>query len=251
MRIEELKKRRVPVICKRPALLVTILCSSIFVAELAVSAILSRYAIDPAPLRALVDGAVLVVLLAPLIYRLIIVPMRRNNLSLWTMANTDPLTCAYNRMYLMDVLNREFSRAKRMDHVFSLLMIDIDRFKTINDTYGHPAGDKVLVEVSELFASEARDYDTVSRYGGEEFVILLPATAEDDAFTIAERLRLKAQSITFAERGLQVTISIGVVTYDNDTYGSVEEMLHAVDQYLYQAKRGGRNQTVVSHGEDD
>jgi two-component system, cell cycle response regulator len=117
--------------------------------------------------------------------------------ALWNLATRDPLTSLWNHGAILDILNRELNRARRCDENLSVLMMDIDHFKSINDTYGHKGGDTALTEVSRRLAAELRDYDTVGRYGGEEFVAILPEALGVGAATVAERLRQSIGSECF------------------------------------------------------
>lgn len=159
-------------------------------------------------------------------------------------AITDALTGLYNYRHFLNILDREFKRALRYKRPLSLLMLDIDRFKNYNDTYGHPMGNELLCEMTEVIKSTCRDVDSVARYGGEEFVVLLPA----EAFVFAERIRLAIAGHYFPGRHTQpggaVTVSIGVAGYPEDSIADKELLGHA-DTALYLAKRSTRNCTVV------
>jgi len=134
-------------------------------------------------------------------------------------------------------------RSRRYGRPFSLVMLDIDHFKSINDTYGHLAGDKALRALAALIRGEVRPTDVVARYGGEEFVLALPETAGTGAVTLAERLRVRvaghALAVT-ADHTISMTVSIGVASYP-DGANSVQKLLSAADQALYAAKSAGRN----------
>ncbi len=159
------------------------------------------------------------------------------------LASTDPLTGCLNRRALVDRLDRELDRANRYEFPVTILMIDLDRFKTVNDTRGHLVGDAVLRQLGELLRGEVRSVDLVARYGGEEFVVLLPNTATDGGLSFAERLRIRVEQHDFATglAPLAVTVSIGVATYPANPGQTVEELLAAADQALYRAKHEGRN----------
>lgn len=162
-----------------------------------------------------------------------------------TLATTDPLTQLLNRRALLERLGAELDRAARYASYASLLLVDIDHFKDINDTHGHLAGDEVLRDLAQLLLGAARAVDVVARYGGEEFVILLPETPTDGALAFAERLRERVGSHEFAGRSLarplRLTVSIGVATYPAPDVGSVEELFARADEALYRAKEEGRN----------
>jgi diguanylate cyclase (GGDEF)-like protein len=153
------------------------------------------------------------------------------------LAVTDGLTGLYNRRYLTD-------RMAEVSGAVSLLVIDLDFFKLVNDTHGHPAGDAVLRETAARIASAARAADVVARYGGEEFVVLLPDTAEDDAASLAERIRRRIGESPVTEAGLEiaVTASVGVAT---ERSGDADRLMDAADRAVYQAKARGRDRVVV------
>jgi diguanylate cyclase (GGDEF)-like protein len=154
----------------------------------------------------------------------------------------DPITGCFNRRYLEETLRREFSRAKREDYPLSLVMVDIDHFKQINDTYGHPAGDAVLQALGILLRGQTRAGDIVCRYGGDEFLLVLPNMKPDDVTRRAEawRVAFHDMEIYYGELQLQSTISIGVAfTPEHGTDG--DEVIRAVDKALYRAKNAGRN----------
>jgi diguanylate cyclase (GGDEF)-like protein len=165
------------------------------------------------------------------------------------LATTDALTGIANRHHLLEVAAREFSRAQRYEHPLSVLMIDIDRFKSINDRWGHATGDRVIQEMARLMQDVARDPDVSGRLGGEEFVVVLPETDLHGAQVVAERLRraVEASEQVSADTGgaLRFTVSIGVATLDvADT--SFQAALERADAALYQAKTGGRNRVVAA-----
>jgi diguanylate cyclase (GGDEF)-like protein len=165
------------------------------------------------------------------------------------LATTDTLTGIANRRHLMEVAAREFSRAKRYEHPLSVLIVDIDRFKSINDRSGHATGDRVIQEMARILQTVARDLDVSGRLGGEEFVLLLPETDLHGAQAIAERLRSAAEASdqvhTGSGKALRFTVSIGAAALDvADT--TFQATLERADQALYQAKAGGRNRVVVA-----
>jgi two-component system, cell cycle response regulator len=158
------------------------------------------------------------------------------------MALTDPLTGLYNQRYLRrHLLGQTEGLASRE---LALLMIDIDHFKSVNDRFGHAAGDHALQLMAECLRANTRVFDLVARYGGEEFVVVMPGSGVNDATPAAERLRVAAESIVFQPTGYartSLTISIGVACTGGEP-SSVEALLHAADVALYEAKRAGRNQ---------
>ncbi|GGC64029.1 GGDEF domain-containing protein [Marinobacter halophilus] len=156
-------------------------------------------------------------------------------------ARTDELTGLANRRDMQNRLNTEFSRFKRSGHHFSVVLIDLDLFKRVNDDYGHDAGDRVLQQFSELTRTIVRQSDVAARWGGEEFLLLLPDTTLLQALTLAERLRSEVAATEFRHRDelLPVTISAGVCSISKA--GSVNELLKQADIQLYNAKDAGRN----------
>lgn len=161
-------------------------------------------------------------------------------------ALTDPLTGLTNRRGMQEKLSQEFGRTQRGARSFSLVMGDLDHFKQINDTYGHPGGDQVLIQVAKLLTSSLRKTDALARWGGEEFLILFPETSQQGALVAAEILREKVQnhSFTFQSRPSPVTLSLGVTEFDPSGM-TVDQCIQQADHALYQAKMGGRNKTVV------
>ncbi len=160
------------------------------------------------------------------------------------LASTDALTGLTNRRFLADALTQELDRARRYSLALTILLADIDRFKSINDTRGHIAGDSVLRQVGELLRREARSVDVVARYGGEEFVIVMPETAPHGAAIFAERLRRRVMARDFADPGedpLHMTISIGLASFPDDRVHSADSFVSLADQALYRAKNEGRN----------
>jgi diguanylate cyclase (GGDEF)-like protein len=165
-----------------------------------------------------------------------------NKAQLWDMAVTDSLTGLYVRRYFMVKLHEEVHRAERYNNILSIVMADLDRFKNINDTYGHDAGDRVLKDIGRFLQQNVRDVDMVARYGGEEFVIMIPEAAKDAAYILSERLRKKFARLKF-ENLPQITISLGIATYPFDGK-EAEDLLRKADAAMYAAKRAGRNQVA-------
>lgn len=156
----------------------------------------------------------------------------------------DPLLRVWNRGAIMDILARENDHAQRQNSKLALLMVDIDHFKRVNDIYGHPAGDEVLIEVVNAIRQQLRSYDSLGRYGGEEFMIVLPNTGRHEVSRLAERLRLAVEKNTLSveDQQLHCTISLGVAVIDGSTpRQDIEEIVMAADQALLQAKLNGRN----------
>jgi diguanylate cyclase (GGDEF)-like protein/PAS domain S-box-containing protein len=162
---------------------------------------------------------------------------RRFGEELRKLAITDPLTGAYNRRYFMEELQREMTRSDRYAHPFSLVMLDIDHFKAVNDRFGHEAGDRVLRDLVELIRNRIRTVDLLARWGGEEFLILLVSTDLRQAVTLAGDLLERLRARPFPDIGL-VTASFGITNYR--ARESVDELLTRVDDFMYQAKRNGR-----------
>ena len=164
-------------------------------------------------------------------------------------ATHDALTGLWNRSAIMDVLDRELARASRnlqSPESTSIIMLDVDRFKSINDTFGHAAGDAVLKLVGNVIRKSLRSYDYVGRYGGEEFIIILPTTAREQVETITERIRASIEHQAFRLNGnrIPITASLGVVTASKDS--DAEEMVKGADAAMYRAKRNGRNCCVFA-----
>lgn len=163
------------------------------------------------------------------------------------LAIVDELTGVYNRRYFEDSLDREIKRALRYSHPLSLLMADIDFFKIYNDRNGHLAGDKVLQQVARVFKLNLRETDIISRYGGEEFTIILTETPKKEALTKAEEIRGKVEKEIFPGERSQpqgsLTLSIGVASFPEDAKNK-EELVKKADQALYKAKQEGRNRVA-------
>jgi two-component system cell cycle response regulator len=159
------------------------------------------------------------------------------------MARTDALTGCYNRRALFERLEREVERVKRYDQGLALLLVDLDKFKDVNDARGHLAGDSVLRQVGELLRREARSVDIVARFGGDEFVLVLPETDHEGAVIFAERLRKRIGEHDFAEAGapLFVTVSVGVAAMSAAQSETAEGLIARADAAMYEAKGGGRN----------
>lgn len=163
------------------------------------------------------------------------------------LATRDELTGLLNRREFDRVLHDEQDRAKRFGHALSLLMIDVDHFKAINDTHGHPTGDVVLREVARRVASQTRDVDRVARFGGEEFALVLVQTDRAAAQEVAERVRQAVAASAIAGTNgpvLQLTVSVGVATLPDDA-SSAAALVAAADKALYGAKAGGRNRVMA------
>lgn len=169
--------------------------------------------------------------------------LKRSNRLLLNLSSTDSLTRLFNRRKLMQTLSKEFQRHSRSQETLTLLMLDIDYFKLVNDTYGHLNGDTVLVTLAKMLQDYLRPYDVATRFGGEEFALVLPSTPMRGALEVAERLRVAVENLGFSGelRDLKLTVSIGVSGYPQPGIESVDQILQAADQALYQAKNSGRN----------
>ena len=178
--------------------------------------------------------------------------LRANYRASLAMAVTDTLTGAYNRRYFDVHIQAQQERAARAGKPISLLMIDIDHFKQVNDTRGHQVGDEVLVEVVQRVTGSLRGFDMVARLGGEEFVVVMPDAGAEGALAVAERLRqgVDASPVPVAgqDDGIAVTVSIGVATSPDGTTEGLA-LLERADQAMYEAKKAGRNRVVVWSGE--
>jgi diguanylate cyclase (GGDEF)-like protein len=161
------------------------------------------------------------------------------------LATTDPLTGTFNRRHYMELMAREQRRADRYNTIYSILMIDIDHFKRVNDTYGHQVGDQAIQAMADACKRIVRPTDIVARYGGEEFIVTLTHTDQTGSLKVAERLRESVAEIALpTEKGaLSFTISIGLSTYVKKS--AVEQIIGRADQALYRAKEGGRNRVCV------
>lgn len=158
----------------------------------------------------------------------------------------DGLTQIHNQRYLTEFLEREIVRSQRHARPLSVLMIDLDRFKTVNDTFGHLCGDFVLREMADIIRGSVRKEDLFARYGGEEFVLVLVETTTEEAVLVAERIRASVadHQFRFESTPLKLTISIGIASMNGDMSMSTASLLRAADDNLYHAKRSGRNRVV-------
>jgi diguanylate cyclase (GGDEF)-like protein len=176
----------------------------------------------------------------------------RANKELTLLSVTDGLTRAYNHRHFQERLRAEFSRAERYNTLLSCILIDIDHFKQVNDTYGHPVGDQVLVRMVELLQESVRNEDLVARYGGEEFVVLLPETGGARALTLAQRIRerIEREKIRVGDSTtLRVTVSLGVAQYEpagGNAVQTPDKLIGAADEALYRAKANGRNRAELA-----
>lgn len=164
-----------------------------------------------------------------------------------TLSYTDGMTGLHNYRYFRMRLKEEIARARRENSKLTLSIIDVDHFKNYNDRIGHPAGDEILRKIGKILKNSVRDNDIVARYGGEEFALILPATDQKGAYTLAERIRHKVEESHFSREEIQpegkITISTGISTFPEDA-ATVEDLVIAADQALYHAKYTGRNKVV-------
>ena len=168
------------------------------------------------------------------------------------LAVTDGLTGITNRPSMDRALWSEFERSVRYKVPLSIILLDVDHFKTVNDSYGHQKGDEVLVAVASLIQKVCRTNDVAARYGGEEFMMILPQSTSQGAFRIAERLREELMKISFTgnESKFSVTASSGVAELDTDLMKDTDQLVEVADQALYKAKNSGRNKTVIGHAKN-
>ncbi|MBI5300205.1 MAG: GGDEF domain-containing protein [Deltaproteobacteria bacterium] len=164
---------------------------------------------------------------------------------LYKMAVIDTVTGIFNKRYLLDRLKEEFSHSKRANLALSLIMMDIDHFKKINDTHGHLAGDFALAHLAATIKPMLRQEDIFARYGGEEFVIILRGAEAEGALQLAERIRTSVEksAVQFEALIIPMTISLGIATLGNADFKTPEEFIAGADHYLYESKEGGRNRT--------
>jgi diguanylate cyclase (GGDEF)-like protein len=163
------------------------------------------------------------------------------------LAITDALTGLYNRRHLDELGLREFIRARRFERPLAALMIDIDHFKRVNDSFGHAAGDQVLASLAQRLQAIVREVDILGRYGGEEFVALLPETNRESAIGVAERMRSEVERMlpVIGETEITITVSIGIAMLTPGV-ADLRSLVADADAALYIAKRAGRNQVAVS-----
>lgn len=174
--------------------------------------------------------------------------LESNKIKLEEQARTDPLTKLMNRRVIFEHGSKAYSQALRYNSNFSVILIDLDHFKKVNDSYGHHGGDKILIVVSNLLKSLTRDVDTVARIGGEEFAILLPDTSRLGAAVLAERMcaTVDHEKIDVDDNIVHVTISAGVASYPTEKVENFEDIMKIADKRLYMAKELGRNRICIS-----
>lgn len=173
--------------------------------------------------------------------------LQKANEKVLRLSLTDPLTECYNKRYLFDQLPKEIRKIRRCPRPLSIIMCDIDHFKRVNDTYGHPTGDRVLKEFSRRISASIReDFDWLARFGGEEFLVVLPETPMDEAVILGERLRCRIAETLFDMEGtfLSITASFGITgveATDQNATLSAEDLIKMADGLLYRSKRDGRD----------
>lgn len=174
--------------------------------------------------------------------------LRRSNELLQELSSTDALTKLYNRRHFMEALGNEFDRTERYDSPLGLVMLDIDHFKRLNDTYGHQVGDEALRGLGEIIRAAARSSDIAARYGGEEFCVLLPETDLEGAAEFGHRLRFAVEdkSLQIDGKEVRMTVSLGATACPSPAVENGEDLIRLADDALYRAKRAGRNRVVVS-----
>ncbi|HEX6135311.1 MAG TPA: diguanylate cyclase [Longimicrobiales bacterium] len=173
--------------------------------------------------------------------------LEEKNRELERLSISDGLTGLYNHRHIHGLLAEEFERVERTNDCMSVAMFDLDHFKAVNDTHGHQAGDRVLVALADILRETARDIDRLGRYGGEEFMALLPETCIEDAAVFVERVRRDVARRPFdigRDEPLHMTISAGVATYPHELIHDVETLVRLADEALYAAKAAGRNRVV-------
>ncbi|AFA48671.1 sensor domain-containing diguanylate cyclase [Acetobacterium woodii] len=166
--------------------------------------------------------------------------------------NTDGLTSLFNHRYLYDQLEAEITYTFQTKKTFSIIIFDIDHFKKVNDRYGHVIGDKVLLSVGTIITKLTRSIDTVGRYGGEEFMVILPNTGIENCYHIAEKIRIEIEKTDFCQKGINITVSAGIAQFDNPSIGEkyerisilANDFVNIADVNLYNAKSNGRNMTI-------
>jgi diguanylate cyclase (GGDEF)-like protein len=205
---------------------------------------------------ALVDAGLLAVTVATIAYfafvhpkdlqiRAMMAALEEARLEAENLARFDVLTGVLSRRALLEVLDTEVERATRYGSALACLMLDLDHFKKFNDTYGHQFGDKVLHQIAGVISEHCRTNDYLGRYGGEEFLIILPETRMDGATTFAERVRSAVAETSLEQNEERVTVSIGVAEWRNGD-GSASKLIFQADQALLQAKAAGRNRVMAS-----
>jgi diguanylate cyclase (GGDEF)-like protein len=173
--------------------------------------------------------------------------LEEKNRELERLSISDGLTGLHNHRHIHRLLTDEFERTERTGEPLTVAMFDLDRFKAVNDTYGHQAGDRVLQEFADILRETAREIDRLGRYGGEEFMAILPDTGADEGTTFVERVRQQVERTPFdigRDEPLHMTVSAGLADIPAEGVNSSEELIRRADEALYAAKAGGRNKVV-------
>lgn len=173
--------------------------------------------------------------------------LEEKNRELERLSTSDGLTGLYNHRHIHDLLHDEFERSDRTEAPLTVAMFDLDHFKLVNDVHGHPAGDRVLVQFAGILRGTSREVDRLGRYGGEEFMAILPATDTTGGTVFVERVRAVVEGFAFdveATEPVSMTVSAGIATYPHERIGSVDALIREADNALYAAKALGRNRTV-------
>ena len=163
------------------------------------------------------------------------------------LASQDPLTKLYNRRYFSSTSEHIFNLAKREKNNLSIIMMDIDDFKSVNDTYGHEVGDNTLINIAEILTKYSRKSDVICRFGGEEFIVLLPSTSKENAQKVAKTFHNKIRNTIIQNKNkkIQYTVSIGISEINDNTDLNINEIINRADSALYTAKNSGKNTTCI------
>lgn len=170
------------------------------------------------------------------------------NHELQRLSQLDPLTEVFNRRELMARLDEEFLRSRRYDRAFSFVLLDLDHFKAVNDSFGHPAGDRALIAVAQALKETLRCHDSIARYGGEEFALILPETSAESGVLAAERVRAAIERRQLEHEGqpIVITASLGVAAFPHALVDKPADLVSLADAALYDAKRSGRNRVMAA-----
>ncbi len=182
-----------------------------------------------------------------IVFYVFAIELSKTQSELKSLADTDGLTSVYNRRFFFEMGIQQMHLAGKYQRSFAMILLDVDHFKEVNDRYGHPVGDRVLIEISTLIRSQIRRGDLLSRYGGEEFALILKDTGIEEGKKIAEKIRVSVQEHDFfreGEKHRKITVSLGVVSNDY-SFTAFDEMVKAADAALYKAKNAGRNRSEI------
>ena len=173
-----------------------------------------------------------------------IMELQEENVRLQSLSLIDNLTGLYNNRFFWSQLEIELTRTRRTGHPCSIMMIDLDNFKTLNDTLGHLEGDRFLVEFGRIMHDNSRSTDLIYRYGGDEFAIIMPATSAAEAFKTGERIRRRLEDLP-QKTDPAISLSIGISEYAQYSSDDINEFVHAADLAMYEAKKGGKNRICI------